>query len=87
MCSDRGALKNLVTDGETGFIFNLSKLPYSLDTAIESIENSDTYLEISENCVRLYNEKFQEETMTAKTLSLYHKLLEINRQENKNNFH
>ncbi|WP_110641553.1 glycosyltransferase family 4 protein [Salinicola sp. CPA57] len=70
ICSNRGALPELVSQGETGFVFDFDAFPVSLAAAIEAFDNCDQRA-MGQRCRDCYERDFSPVSMNAGLMKLY----------------
>lgn len=70
IASRKGALPEIVSEGKTGFLFDLESAPQSLLIAIQRLEQSDS-ANLSKNCRSEYESNMQEKTMTEQIKQSY----------------
>jgi glycosyltransferase involved in cell wall biosynthesis len=66
--------KDLVQQGETGFLFDLNSPKSAAEHLIELAENNSLKSIISKNCLKLVIDKYNVNIMTSKTETLYNTL-------------
>lgn len=70
ICSDRGALPELIEEGLTGFVFSLEDIEGSLEWALAKLESMDAR-QLEENCQRHFKTLCSAEKMNTSLIELY----------------
>ncbi|WP_251978011.1 glycosyltransferase family 4 protein [Salinicola avicenniae] len=70
ICSNRGALPELVRDGETGFVFDFDDFSASLASVMERFDASDQAA-MGQRCRTCYEREFSPASMNTELLKLY----------------
>lgn len=70
ICSNRGALPELVREGDTGFVFDFDDFAASLGQAIERFEQCDQAA-MGSRCRTCYEREFSPASMNTELLKLY----------------
>lgn len=70
ICSDRGALPELVHEGVTGFVFCIEDIDSSLEQALAKLEAMDAK-KLEENCLRHFETHCSVDKMNASLIELY----------------
>lgn len=70
ICSNRGALPELVSHGETGFVFDFDDFAPSLGAAMASFEECDQYA-MQQRCRGCYEREFSPSSMNTELIKLY----------------
>ncbi|KAA0019346.1 glycosyltransferase family 4 protein [Salinicola corii] len=70
ICSNRGALPELVSHGDTGFVFDFDDFPASLSTAMAAFDRCDRQA-MGRRCRERYERDFSPVSMNTELLKLY----------------
>ncbi|MCY1429360.1 hypothetical protein D9M71_452760 [compost metagenome] len=70
ICSNRGALPDLVDEGRTGFVFEFEQFEKSLMSAFNRHKQCDMEV-LSKNCRSAFEDKMTEITMSTAVIELY----------------
>jgi len=73
ICSDRGALPELVTDGENGFVFDMDCFDETLENALSNLESMDER-QLSHQCRYCFENLYSRDKMNTSLMSLYRSL-------------
>lgn len=72
--TDVGGIHEAITDGETGYLFQLDEMSKYIDTLTMLISNKESREMMSSNCRRVFMENFTIDKMLIKTDDIYQQL-------------